>query len=171
MILLGFVFYSEGFRGRTSLFCLLRAQNCSTAGILPPARRQCNLHKNGLFSCFRDFFRQLRMLRPEFAGRKAYHGGNFSNILKSVFCGAVFYFAVGQLWHTNQLFRVLCASRALSLKSVAVNFGTQIGFFEFCVPAGRCLSSQSQPTLAHKSAFSSFVCQAGSASGNFRRKK
>jgi hypothetical protein len=45
MILLGFVFYSEGFRGRTSLFCLLRAQNCSTAGILPPARRQCNLHK------------------------------------------------------------------------------------------------------------------------------
>ena len=49
MILLGFVFYSEGFRGRTSLFCLLRAQNCSTAGILPPARRQCNLHKNGSF--------------------------------------------------------------------------------------------------------------------------
>ncbi|MBP5779618.1 MAG: hypothetical protein J6X34_00090, partial [Clostridia bacterium] len=94
------------------------------------------------------------MLRLEFAGRKAYHGGNFSNILKSVFCGAVFYFAVGQLWHTNRLFRVLCASRALSLKSVAVNFGTQISFFEFCVPAGRCLSSQSRSTLAHKSAFS-----------------
>ncbi len=50
-----------------------------------------------------NFFRQLRMLRLEFAGRKAYHGGNFSNILKSVFCGAVFYFAVGQLWHTNRL--------------------------------------------------------------------
>jgi len=66
-----------------------------------------------LFSWFRDFFRQLRMLRLEFAGRKAYHGGNFSNILNSVFCGAVFYFAVGQLWHTNQLFRVLCARPAL----------------------------------------------------------
>jgi len=111
------------------------------------------------------------MLRLEFAGRKAYHGGNFSNILKSVFCGAVFYFAGGQLWHTNRLFRVLCASQALSLKSVAVNFGTQIGFFEFCVPAGRCLSSRSRSTLAHKSVFSGFVCQAGSASGNFRRKK
>ena len=104
------------------------------------------------------------MLRLEFAGRKAYHGGNFSNILKSVFCGAVFYFAVGQLWHTNQLFRVLCASRALSLKSVAVNFGTQIGFFGFCVPAGRCLSSRSRSTLAHKSVFSSFVCQPGAVS-------
>ena len=25
----------------------------------------------------------------KFAGHKVYHGGNFSNILKSVFCGAV----------------------------------------------------------------------------------
>ena len=79
------------------------------------------------------------MLRLEFAGRKVYHGGNFSNIFKSVFCGAVSHFAVGQLWHTNQLFRVLCASQALSLKSVAVNFGTQIGFFGFCVPGRLCL--------------------------------
>ena len=62
-------------------------------------------------------------------------------------------------------------SAALSLTSRSVNFGTQIGFFEFCVPAGRCLSSRSRSTLAHKSAFSSFVCQVGSASGNFRRKK
>ncbi len=85
--------------------------------------------------------------------------------------GSVSRFAVGQRWHTNRLFRVLCASLALSLKSVAVNFGTQIGFFEFCVPARRCLSSQSRSTLAHKSAFSGFVCQAGSASGNFIRKK
>jgi len=104
------------------------------------------------------------MLRLEFAGRKVYHGGNFSNIFKSVFCGAVSHFAVGQLWHTNQLFRVLCASQALSLKSVAVNFGTQIGLFGFCVPAGRCLSSRSRSTLAHKSAFSSFVCQSGAVS-------
>ena len=102
--------------------------------------RRCQYgHAAGSFPVSVNFFRQLRMLRLEFAGRKAYHGGNFSNILKSVFCGAVFYFAVGQLWHTNQLFRVLCASRALSLKSVAVNFGTQIGFFEFCVPGRLCL--------------------------------
>ena len=104
------------------------------------------------------------MLRLEFAGRKAYHGGNFSNILKSVFCGAVFYFAVGQLWHTNRFFRVLCASRALSFTSRSVNFGTQTGFFEFCVPAGRCLSSRSRSTLAHKSVFLSFVCQPGAVS-------
>ncbi len=53
------------------------------------------------------------MLRLEFAGRKAYHGGNFSNILKSVFCGAVSQVGRGQLWHTNRLFRVLCARPAL----------------------------------------------------------
>ena len=92
-----------------------------------------------LFSCFRDFFRQLRMLRLEFAGRKVYHGGNSSTILK-FFPAALFF------------------------TSRSVNFGTQIGFFEFCVPAGRCLSSRSRSTLAHKSAFSGFVCQAGSAS-------
>ena len=166
-----------------------RSQPCRPSLYASPARvtflRQCSdiqlwwqytsnrgcCQMQRLFSCFREFFSQLRMLRLEFVGRKAYHGGNSSNILKSVFCGAVFYFAVGQLWHTNRLFRVLCASLALSLKSVVVNFGTQIGFFEFCVPAGRCLSSQSRSILAHKSAFSGFVCQAGSASGNFRRKK
>ena len=38
------------------------------------------------------------MLRLEFAGRKAYHGGNFSNILKSVFCGAVLSSGEGQSW-------------------------------------------------------------------------
>ena len=72
------------------------------------------LRKPAFFLVTWFFFRQLRMLRLEFAGRKVYHGGNSSTILKSVFCGAVFYFAVGQLWHTNRLFRVLCARRALS---------------------------------------------------------
>ena len=62
-------------------------------------------------------------------------------------------------------------SAALSLKSVAVNFGTQIGFFEVCVPGGRCLPSRSWSILAHNSVNSGFVCQAGSASGNFKRKK
>ena len=52
----------------------------------------------------------------------------------------------------------------LSFTSRSVNFGTQISFFEFCVPAGRCLSSRSQSTLAHKSVFSSFVCQPGAVS-------
>ncbi len=45
-----------------------------------------------------NFFRQLRMLRLEFAGHKAYHGGNFSTILKSVFCGAVLSSGEGQSW-------------------------------------------------------------------------
>ena len=45
----------------------------------------------------------------EFAGQKVYHGGNPANILKRVFRGAVFYFAIGQHWHTN-LFFGFCVS-------------------------------------------------------------
>ena len=86
------------------------------------------------------------MLRLEFAGRKAYHGGNFSNILKFVFCGAVFYFAVGQLWHTNRLFRVLCARPALPPE---------------------ILEGKNEKFLAHKSPKLEIVCH---SSSNRRRK-
>ena len=55
-------------------------------------------------------------------------------------------------------------SAALSFTSRSVNFGTQIGNFGFCVPAGRRLSSRSRSTLAHKSVFSGFVCQLGAVS-------
>ena len=40
----------------------------------------------------------------------------------------------GQRWHTNWFIQVLCASRALPLTCAEANFGTQIGFFRFCVP-------------------------------------
>lgn len=48
--------------------------------------------------------------------------------------GAASNFALGHRWHTNRLFQVLCASRALPLTCAEANFGTQIGFFRFCVP-------------------------------------
>ena len=85
--------------------------------------------------------------------------------------GSVSHSGEGHSWHTNRLFRVLCARPALSLTSVVVNFGTQIGFFGFCVPGWLCLSLGRRSFLAHKSAFSGFVCQPGSVSGKFRRKK
>ena len=78
--------------------------------------------------------------------------------------GATFHFARGQHWHTNRLFQVLCATRALPLTSCGVNFGTQIAYFRFCVPAGLCLSPARRSTLAHKSLISGFVCHPGSVS-------
>ena len=110
------------------------------------------------------------MLRLEFAGRKAYHGGNFSNILKfflrrclllrgrstlahksafsSFVCqpGAVSQVSRGQLWHTNRLFRVLCARPAL--------------------PPG-ILGGKNEKFLAHKSPKLEIVCH---TSSNLRRK-
>ena len=64
----------------------------------------------------------------------------------------------------KSLFQLLCARPALSLTSVVVNFGTQIAFFSFCVPVRLRLSRRSWSTLAHKSLFSGFVCQAGAVS-------
>ena len=105
------------------------------------------------------------MLRLEFAGRKAYHGGNFSNILKfflrrclllrgrstlahksafsSFVCqpGAVSQVSRGQLWHTNRLFRVLCARPAL--------------------PPG-ILEGKNEKFLAHKSPKFEIVCHSSS---------
>ncbi|MBR6935257.1 MAG: hypothetical protein IKH41_07190, partial [Clostridia bacterium] len=53
---------------------------------------------------------------------------------------------------------VLCASLALSLKSVAVNFGTQIGFFGFCVPHLLKPPKENEKFLAHKSPKLEIVC-------------
>ena len=52
--------------------------------------------------------------------------------------GAVSHFGGGQFWHTKWIIQGLCASPALSLASSVVNFGTQSGKFEVCVPARRC---------------------------------
>ncbi len=78
--------------------------------------------------------------------------------------GSASNFARGQRWHTNRLFRVLCASRALPLTCAEANFGTQIGLFEVCVPPGLCLPNAQRSTLAHKSVYLRFVCQPGAVS-------
>ena len=94
---------------------LIRINLTTLGGAVSTKKISRKFCEGRLFPCFREkFYKQWRMLRLEFAGQKVYHGGNPANILKRVFSGAVFYFAVGQHWHTNR-------------------------FFGFCVSAGRCL--------------------------------
>ena len=77
----------------------------------------------------------------------------------------------GQRWHTNRLFQVLCASRALPLTCAEVNVGTQIGQIGICVPVRRCLLARLRSMLAHKSVYLRFVCHAGAVFRTSKGKK